>query len=158
MILKQPVLRIDLTASAEPTLPGVGGLVPIGVRYVEHFSNPDPEGMAMWGLDITNITAANTPVVNFATGAVTADSAVVVGNVLADFEGRPLDIDVLKVLVLTVTGAPITATVAGTGLLARLPVGTHVFRGTLTEWRAGVTFAAPTGTAGLAFTAFSTAP
>lgn len=151
-----PVLRIDLYGRAESQLPGVGGLVDLGVRHREFFAEPTSSANDIWGIDIANITSANTPIVNLATAAITADGTTVTGNPEVDFEGQPLTLDTLRCLVITVTGALVTATVSGTGLLARLPVGTHVLRATLAEWQTAVTFAAPTGTAAISLTALYT--
>lgn len=155
MILSRAALRIQMTADATPTLPGVSGPVPMGQRLVTNFETTE-DLHAIWGLDISNITSGNTPVVNFATGAVTPDSAVVAGNTAGlNFEGVAFGIATLKVLMVEITGALLTATVAGAGLLARLPVGTHCFSGaSLAEWAAAVTLAAPTGTGAIKFTAF----
>lgn len=159
MILKRTCLRLQLTTEATPQTPGVSGPVALGMRHVEFFSAAanDPEGLALWGVDIAGITGGATPVVNFVSGVVTADGTTVTGNTDDDFEGGPMAITNLKVIIITVTGALVTATVSGTGLLARLPVGTHVLSGErLLEWEADVTFAAPSGTAAIKFAAFGT--
>jgi hypothetical protein len=151
---RPPILRIDLVGRAIPQLPGVGDLVELGVRHREYFEQPADHSVDLWGMDLAGITSSATPIVQFASPAyVTADGATVTGTPGLDFEGQPHTLDDLSCLVITVTGATVTATVSGTGLLARLPVGTHVFRGTLTEWQAPVTFAAPSGTAAISITA-----
>jgi hypothetical protein len=149
-----PVLRIDLAGRAISQLPGVGDLVEVGVRHREYFTQPAPHTVDLWGMDLAGITSSVTPIVQFASPAyVTPDGATVTGAAGQDFEGQPLTLDDLTALVITVTGATVTATVSGTGLLARLPVGTHVISGNLAEWQAPVTFAAPSGTATISITA-----
>jgi len=155
MILKNTCLRIQLTGDATPTLPGVSGPVPLGMRYVEHYKASNADEFTLWGLDLANITNGNTPVISFANGVVSPDDAEMTGNPGVDFEGMPLDLGVLRVLVFEVTGNIVTATKAGPVVLARLPIGHSVIQGdNLAEWVDNITFAAISGTAAtLKFTA-----
>jgi hypothetical protein len=151
MRLSRAAFRLQLTGDATPQLPGVSGPVALGMRLVQTFEAAAdlPDEFGIFSVGFSGITGGTEPVVTFGQAIYAADGATVTGNASGkDFEGLDLEMDAVRVIVIEVTGALVTASIAGTGVIARLPVGTHVFSAAhLAEWAGAVTFSAPAGTA-----------